>query len=132
MPPRRRSHVATLRSLPQEVVLATGLFLDGDLEAAEALVRAFLLKHGDHIEAMRLLARIGIAHKVYFDAEVLLAAAARAGAGLPRSRARNTPFVLVELHRYQEAREQLDQLLRDEPDSRRAQDALRGRLRGTR
>ena len=77
------SHVATLRRLPQEVVLATGLFLDGDLEAAEALVRAFLLKHGDHIEAMRLLARIGIAHKIYFDAQVLLAAAARAGAGLP-------------------------------------------------
>src|SRR5207248_1376086 len=68
------SQVATLRRLPPEVVLATGLFLDGDLEAAEALVRSFLLKHGDHIEAMRLLARIGIAHKVYFDAQVLLAA----------------------------------------------------------
>src|SRR4051812_41765594 len=68
------SHVATLRALPQEVVLATGLFADGDLEPAEALVRAYLLEHGDHIEAMRLLARIGIAHKIYFDAQVLLAA----------------------------------------------------------
>ena len=35
----RGSHVATLRKLPQEVVLATGLFADGDLDAAESLVR---------------------------------------------------------------------------------------------
>src|ERR1700730_15742784 len=54
------SHVATLRALPQEVVLGTSLFADGDLEAAEALIRAYLLKHGDHIEGMRLLGRHGI------------------------------------------------------------------------
>jgi tetratricopeptide (TPR) repeat protein len=110
------SHVATLRRLPQEVVLATGLFLDGDLEAAEALVRAFLLKHGDHIEAMRLLARIGVAHKIYFDAQVLLAALLERAPDYRIAR-QEYAFVLVELHRYQEAREQLDQLLRDEPDS---------------
>jgi tetratricopeptide (TPR) repeat protein len=110
------SHVATLRRLPQEVVLATGLFLDGDLEAAEALVRAFLLKHGDHIEAMRLLARIGIAHKIYFDAQVLLAALLERAPDYRIAR-QEYAFVLVELHRYQEAREQLDQLLRDEPES---------------
>jgi tetratricopeptide (TPR) repeat protein len=108
--------VATLRRLPQEVVVATGLFLDGDLEAAEALVRAFLLKHGDHIEAMRLLARIGIAHKVYFDAEVLLAALLERAPDYRMAR-QEYALVLVELHRYQEARMHLDQLLHDEPDS---------------
>ena len=53
--------VATLRALPPEIVVATGLFVDGELEAAESLIRAYLLKNGDHLEAMRLLARIGIA-----------------------------------------------------------------------
>jgi len=65
------SQVATLRSLPQEIVIATALFMDGDLDAAESLVRAWLLKSGDHIEAMRLLARIGIARKVFDDPELL-------------------------------------------------------------
>ena len=110
------SQVATLRKLPQEVVIATGLFVDGDLEAAEALARAFLLKHGDHVEAMRLLARIGIAHKVYFDAQVLLAALLEKAPDYRVAR-QEYAFVLVELHRYQEAREQLDLLMRDEPAS---------------
>ena len=65
MPRPPRGRCATLRGLPPEVVTATGLFADGDLERGRALVRAYLLKHGDHIEAMRLLARIGIAHKVF-------------------------------------------------------------------
>ncbi len=62
------SHVATLRKLPREVVTATGLFMDGDLDAAEPMVRSYLLEHGNEVEAMRLLARIGMARKVYEDA----------------------------------------------------------------
>ena len=55
------SHVATLKKIPADIVAATAFFMDGDLDASEALVRAWLLKNGDHIEGMRLLARIGIA-----------------------------------------------------------------------
>ena len=66
-------HVAILARLPREVVTASSLFYDDDLEAAEAIVRRFLLQHGDHPEAMRLLARIGLAHDVLDDAETLLA-----------------------------------------------------------
>ena len=66
-------HTATLRALPPQVVSATALFADGDLDAAEAMIRAFLLRHGDHPEAMRLLAKIGMAHEAYDDAETLLA-----------------------------------------------------------
>ena len=66
--------VATLRKLPPEIVTATGLFMDEDLDRAEPLVRAYLLQHGNHVEAMRLLARIGMARKVYDDAELLLKA----------------------------------------------------------
>ena len=67
-------HVETLRHLPPEVVTATSHFSDGDLAPAEAIIRAFLLGHGNHIEAMRLLARIGLAHDVLDDAERLLEA----------------------------------------------------------
>ena len=108
--------VRTLRGLPQEVVVATGLFADGDMEAAEALVRAYLLKHGDHIEAMRLLARIGIAHKVFFDAQVLLAAVVERAPEYRAAR-QEYAFVLVEMHRYQEARRELELLLQAEPES---------------
>jgi tetratricopeptide (TPR) repeat protein len=111
------SHVATLRSLPQEVVTATGLFMDGDLEAAESLIRAYLLRHGDHVEAMRLLARIGIAHKVFDDAELLLAAVLDLA---PDYRVARQEYagVLIELHKYQHARAELDRLLKDDPDNR--------------
>ncbi len=110
------SHVATLRKLPQEIVVATGLFADGDLEAAESLIRSYLLKHGDHVEAMRLLARIGIAHKVFDDAELLLAAVLERAPGY-RSARHEYAGVLVELHRYQEARQELERLLTDEPQN---------------
>jgi tetratricopeptide (TPR) repeat protein len=110
------SHVATLRKLPQQIVVATGLFADGDLEAAEALIRRYLLEHGDHVEAMRLLARIGIAHKVYDDAELLLAAVLERAPGYRIAR-QEYAGALVELHRHEAARRELDELLKDEPDS---------------
>jgi tetratricopeptide (TPR) repeat protein len=111
------SQVATLQNLPREVLTATGLFLDGDLDAAEPRVRAYLLKHGNHVEAMRLLAGIGIARKVFDDAEVLLATVLELA---PSYRVARQEYagVLVELHKYREARRELDQLLKDEPESR--------------
>jgi len=108
---------ARLRALPQEVVVATGQFLDGELEAAETLIRSYLLRNGDHIEAMRLLARIGIAQKVYFDAQVLLAAVLERAPDYRLAR-QEYAFVLTELHRCAEARREIEQLMRDEPDSR--------------
>jgi tetratricopeptide (TPR) repeat protein len=111
------SHMATLKHLPPEVVTATGLFADGDLEAAESLIRGFLLKHGDHVEAMRLLARIGILHKVFDDAELLLAAVLERAPNYRAAR-REYADVLVELHKYPEARRQLDRLLAEEPENR--------------
>src|ERR1700745_2470585 len=68
------TQVATLKALPLPVVTATNLYCDGDLAGAEKIIRAFLVEHGDHIEAMRLLARIGMDLEVYDDAELLLAA----------------------------------------------------------
>jgi predicted Zn-dependent protease len=110
-------HVARLRALPQEVVLGTSLLADGDLESAEALIRAYLIKHGDHIEAMRLLARIGIAHQIYFDAQVLLAAVLERAPDYKVAR-HEYAFVLTQLHRHQEALSEIEKLRADDPHSR--------------
>jgi tetratricopeptide (TPR) repeat protein len=111
------AQAATLRKIPPEVVTATGLFLDGDLEAAEPMVRAYLLKHGDQVEAMRLLARIGIARKVFDDAELLLAAVLELA---PEYRAARREYaeVLIELHKYPQAHRELSRLLEEEPENR--------------
>ncbi|MEI9989126.1 MAG: sulfotransferase [Rhizomicrobium sp.] len=108
------AHVATLKNLPPDVVTATSLFSDGDLAPAEAIVRAFLLTHGDHPEAMRLLARIGVARDVLDDAELLLAAVLTLA---PDHRGARYDYAdtLVKRHKYREAREQIDALLNLDP-----------------
>jgi tetratricopeptide (TPR) repeat protein len=111
------AHVATLKRLPPEVVQATGLFSDGELAAAESLIRAFLLKEGDHVEAMRLLARLGIAREVYDDAELLLEAVLERAPGYQAARA-DYARALLERHKHLRAREELDKLLALEPDNR--------------
>ena len=112
-----KSHVATLRSLPPKVVTATGLFMDGDLDAAEPMVRSYLLEHGDHVEAMRLLARIGMSRKIFDDAELLLEAVL---AQAPEYRAARVEYaeVLIELHKHSQARRVLEQLLLEDPANR--------------
>jgi predicted Zn-dependent protease len=108
------AHVATLKALPREVVTATSLFSDGELAAAEQTIRAFLLRHGDHPEAMRLLAKIGVAHDVTDDAEALLAAALEIA---PDYRAARYDYahVLIQRHKYGLAREQVRLLLALDP-----------------
>ncbi len=68
------AHVATLAGLPVAVVTATSMFADGEIFAAEQMIRRFLLEHGDHVEGMRLLAKIGMKFGVLDDAELLLRA----------------------------------------------------------
>jgi tetratricopeptide (TPR) repeat protein len=111
------AHVATLKRLPTEIVNATSLFSDGDLLPAEDIIRAFLLKHGNHIEAMRLLARIGIERDVLDDAELLLEAVLEIA---PDYRAARHDYarVLVERHQYARARIELETLLELEPQNR--------------
>ena len=108
------SHVATLKRLPAEIVSATGLFADGDLVQAEAITRAYLLKNGNHIEAMRLLARIGLQRDVLDDAEVLLEAVLELEPGYQAARL-DYVRVLIERHKYAQARVELEKLLQLEP-----------------
>ena len=103
-------HVAVLQALPPEVVTATSLFCDGDLAPAEEIIRAFLLRHGDHPEAMRLLARIGLARDVLDDAEVLLEAVL---AIVPEYQAARYDYAqtLVRRQKYPQARREIERLL---------------------
>src|SRR5579872_3642930 len=66
------TQAARLRELPPQVVTAATLFSDGEFARAEELIRAFLLRHGHHIEAMRLLARIAMERDSHIDAQLLL------------------------------------------------------------
>jgi len=110
-------HVAILRKLPPAVVTATGLFMDGDLDAAEPMIRAFLLENGNHVEAMRLLARIGMTRKVFDDAELLLTAVMELAPDYTAARAEYAE-VLIELHKYPQARRELERLLDENPAGR--------------
>jgi len=107
-------HVATLKDLPPEVVRATSLFSDGDLAPAEQIVRAFLLAQGDHPEAMRLLARIALAHDVLDDAEVLLEGVLVLA---PDYRAARYDYAqtLIKRQKHEQAEAQIEQLLAIEP-----------------
>jgi tetratricopeptide (TPR) repeat protein len=61
-----------LAALPPELVSVSSLLQERKLYKAEKLCRAFLRKTPHHIEAMRLLALIGMELFVYDDAEFLL------------------------------------------------------------
>jgi tetratricopeptide (TPR) repeat protein len=111
------SQVAALQKVPPEVVTATGLFADGDVDVAESMVRAYLLKAGNQVEGMRLLATIGTARKVFDDAELLLRAVLELAPGYRVAR-KEYVEALIALHRYQEGRRHIELLLRDEPGNR--------------
>jgi tetratricopeptide (TPR) repeat protein len=109
-------HVARLGQLAADVVAATSLHCDGDLDEAEALIRAYLGSHPEDIEAMRLLARIALDREAPEDAETLLKAVLErvpdyAAARYDYARA------LMQGHQHPAAQVQLDQLLQAEPDS---------------
>jgi tetratricopeptide (TPR) repeat protein len=110
-------HVAKLASLPAEVVTATGLFSDGEIIPAEQLIRQFLLRHGDHVEGMRLLAKIGMKLDVYDDPELLLSRALQLE---PDYHAMRYDYVLALLsrHKHAEALAQIERLLTVDPDNR--------------
>jgi tetratricopeptide (TPR) repeat protein len=64
-----------LAELPPELVTVTSLLQEGKLFQAENLCRDFLRRYPQHVEAMRLLARIGMKLFIYDDAEFLLESA---------------------------------------------------------
>jgi len=111
------AHVATLNKLPIEIVTATTLFSDGDLALAERVVRDYLLKNGNHVEAMRLLARIGLAQDAPDDAEQLLEAVLVLAPDYQAARY-DYARALLQRHKHLQAVQELENLLRVEPNNR--------------
>jgi tetratricopeptide (TPR) repeat protein len=110
-------HLATLARLPREIVTATGLFSDGDYGLAEQMTRRYLLEHGNHVEAMRLLARIGLALDVLDDGELLLAEVLKIA---PQYYAARYDYVraLLQRHKHAHAKTEMELLLAREPSNR--------------
>ena len=109
--------VSALKQLPPEVVRAGSLFSDGELSAAENILRAYLLKSGDDVEALRLLARIEHQRDVLDEAELLLEAALKLAPNYLAARL-DYVRVLIDRQKYLRAREEIDTLLRLEPGNR--------------
>ena len=107
-------HLTRLAALPAEVLAATDLYSDGDWAAAEAIVRPFLLRHPQHVEAMRLLGRIGLELDVLDDAEFLLDAVLELD---PEYRAARYDYVrvLLKRHKHAQAMTELERLLAADP-----------------
>jgi tetratricopeptide (TPR) repeat protein len=66
---------AYLAALPPELQSVASFIQEGRIAKAEQLCRAFLQRNGHHVEAMRLLAEIGLKFNAYDDAELLLESA---------------------------------------------------------
>jgi tetratricopeptide (TPR) repeat protein len=106
--------VSALKQLPPEIVRAGSLFSDGDLAAAENILRAYLLRCGDHAEALRLLARILHQREVLDEAELLLEAALKLAPNYLAARLDHVR-VLIDEQRYPRASEEIQTLLKLEP-----------------
>jgi tetratricopeptide (TPR) repeat protein len=69
-----QAQCAYLESLPAELQTVISLIQEHKIAKAEDLCRWFIQQNGRHVEAMRLLAEIGVKFNSYDDAEVLLEA----------------------------------------------------------
>jgi tetratricopeptide (TPR) repeat protein len=103
--------------MPLEVLTATSLFADGEVTRAENIVRKFLLRHKNHVEALHLLAVIGFDRRALDDAELLLEVVL-ALAPDHRNARHSYALVLIERYKYGQALEEIDRLLMREPKNR--------------
>jgi tetratricopeptide (TPR) repeat protein len=117
-------NVSRLKGMPKEIVTAYSMYADGEIYQAEQLVRRYLLTHGDHIEGMRLLAKIGIDQDVVDDAEFLLQNVLQMA---PEHHAARYEYAvaLLKQHKHIQAQQEIQRLLALDPDNRvcRATDA---------
>lgn len=108
--------VANLAALPAPIVTAFSMFADGEIGQSEQVVRQYLLAHGHHVEAMRLLAKIGMLHDVSDDAELLLEAVLKLQPDYRDARY-DYALVLLKRHKHVRAREEMEKLLALDPDN---------------
>jgi tetratricopeptide (TPR) repeat protein len=114
---RAAAEVENLAKLPPEIVTAFSMFADNEISDAEDLLRRYLLTHGNHVEGMRLLAQIGVKMDVYDDAEILLESALALAPDYDALRY-DYALILLRRHKHVRAREEMEKLLRKDPDNR--------------
>lgn len=105
-----------LKKLPPPLLAVTELMCEGKLFKADQLCRHFLQKNQRHIHGMCLLAEIGIALKIYDDAEFLLASALELA---PDNLAARSQYLnlLIRLGKYKAAEQQVEKLLNQQADN---------------
>ncbi len=107
---------ASLGQLPAAVVTANSLFSEGETHAAEQLIRQFLQQHPADIEAMRLLARIGMKLEILDDAEFLLESVLEFAPDYHAARY-DYAQVLTDRQKHAQALQQVHRLLAIEPQN---------------
>ncbi len=105
-----------LHALPRELLSVRNMMAEGRQYRAEQLCRAFLREHPKHVEAMRLLADMGVRAGVLDDAEFILESALEFE---PDNRFARHDYVkvLYRRQRYAESLRQARLLLEAEPDN---------------
>ncbi len=105
-----------LKGLPQPILGALELFHDGALIKSENLCRTYLQNNSHQIDAMILLAEIGIKLKIYDDAEFLLESCVELE---PNNQAARTQYLnlLIRLGKFRKAKEQIDFLTDKQPNN---------------
>jgi tetratricopeptide (TPR) repeat protein len=108
------AQAARLATLPAQLLTAFEMHGNGDVGGAEELVRDYLASHGEHVEGLRLLAKIAMDADASYDAELLLA---RAKDLAPENTVVRYEYalVLVNRQRHERARIELDRLLAVDP-----------------
>lgn len=105
-----------LQQLPTAILGARDLMYEGKLHSGEQVCRQFLQTHRHHVDAMSLLAEIGIQLQVYNDAEFLLESCVELEPLHDRARAAYLAL-LVRLGKYKPALVQAEVLLASAPDN---------------
>ena len=124
-----RERLDFLNRLPAELVNVLDLIHEDKLYKAERLCRDYLQKHKHHIEAMRLLAEIGVRLSIYDDAEFLLESCVEFAPDHVQARI-DYVNILIRKTRFEKAHEQAKILLNLDPDNPGFQSTLAGTLVG--
>jgi tetratricopeptide (TPR) repeat protein len=111
---RAGQHVAKLAALPVEVVTARSMLADGDLREAENLIRPFLAREPQNVEALRLLANIASKHEYPNDAVILLEAVLERAPDYDAARY-DYVLALIDLHKHGRACEEVERLIAADP-----------------
>lgn len=113
---RAAGQITQLTALPEEIRAACSHYYEGEVAAAEDLVRKYLATHAEHVEALRLLAKIAADAGAHYDADLLLQ---RAVSLVPDHEAARHELaqVLLKRQKHEAARAHLAQLLLRAPDN---------------